>query len=83
MAVAKVLEHLELISRRRRSRGRQGRISDMVTLAVHREFSLTRAEILEAKQAVLRVRRQALADALQLANSASSNSQGLRTNKER
>lgn len=66
-----VLKHLGLISRQRRSRGRLGRTSDMVSLSVHREFSLTRADILAARAAVVeRVRRPAH-NALQLANFAS------------
>ncbi|MBA3520109.1 MAG: helix-turn-helix domain-containing protein [Rhizobiales bacterium] len=65
-----VLKHLGLISRRRRSLGRQGRTSDIVTLAVHREFTLTRADILDAKKALERARRRPSRNELQLANSA-------------
>jgi hypothetical protein len=46
----RLLDELDLIARKRRSTGRNGRTSDMMTMAVHREFSFTRKEILAAKK---------------------------------
>ncbi|MEP9390580.1 helix-turn-helix domain-containing protein [Mesorhizobium sp. KR9-304] len=66
-----ILQQLGLIDRRRRSLGRNGRTSDMISLAVHREFRLTRAAILDARQGLKWLRRKGSMDALQLANSAS------------
>lgn len=66
-----LLQQLGLIDRRRRSLGRQGRTSDMISLAVHREFRLTRAAILQAKEDLEAGRRKTTSGELQLANSAS------------
>lgn len=65
-----LLKQLGLIARRRRSLGRQGRTSDVISLAVHREFRLSRAAILKAKEDLQRGRRQMTSGELQLANSA-------------
>ena len=67
----RALQYLGLICRQRRSRGRLGRTSDMVSLSVHREFSLTRADILEAREATVRRVRRPAPGVLQLANLAS------------
>jgi hypothetical protein len=65
-----LLDVLGVISRKRRSRGRGGRSSDMISLNVHREFELTRVAIRQAKTAIRASRRAGPDRELQLANSA-------------
>lgn len=69
-----ILEKLGLISRERRSRGRLGRTSDLITLRLHRDFNITKKDIAEARKALKseRSNSQVLREAenLQLAKSA-------------
>lgn len=46
----RVLEALGVITRTKRSRGRQGRASDLIILALHRRFDITAKDIRAARQ---------------------------------
>lgn len=69
-----ILEQLGVISRERRSRGRLGRTSDLITLRMHREFIITKKDISEARKALKEARSNSQKlreeENLQLANSA-------------
>lgn len=47
-----ILEQLGVISRERRSRGRLGRTSDLITLRMHRDFNISKKDISAARKAL-------------------------------
>jgi hypothetical protein len=46
----KLLEALSVISRQKRSRGRHGRTSDLIILALHRQFDITASSLRAVRQ---------------------------------
>lgn len=69
-----ILEKLGVISRERRSKGRLGRTTDLITLRLHREFNISKKDISEARKALKAERSNSQkpreAENLQLAKSA-------------